>query len=405
MQKLPRPLRWLIISTVVGVLCGSASALFLTLLDLITKFRESQIWLLALLPIGGLLIGLLYHHFGRGHGQNLENGSGLLIDEIHDPKVAVISWRLAPLILLGTLLSHLFGGSAGREGTAVQMGGSIADQLARPLGLNADDRAILLMAGMSAGFGSVFGVPFAGSIFSLEVLSIGNLRWRACLECMLASFVAHYTTLAWGVHHTVYAQPMIPDFFWLLIPALACAGICFGLCARLFSWLSHQISALSMRWISYAPLRPMLGGTLLALCYWALHTTRYAGLGVPVIQETLQKPVLPQDWILKLTLTALTLGSGMKGGEVTPLFFIGATLGNSLGVILPISFSLLAAVGLVAVFAGAANIPLTCAIMACEIFGPKVGAIALFVCLISFLCSGHSGIYRTQRIGRAKFWR
>ncbi len=387
-------LRWILISILIGTLCGSASALFLSVLEETTKFREAHIWLLHFLPLGGLAVGLVYHFFGR----SVEGGNNLIIDEFHDP-VSVIPFRMAPLVLIGTILTHLFGGSAGREGTAVQMGGSIADQFTHIFNLNRDDRRTLLMAGMSGGFGSVFGVPFAGAIFGLEVLAVGRLHLWAIVECTISAFVAHYVTLAWGIHHTQYISPEIPmsaSPTWLYA---VFAGIAFGLAARIFAFFTDQIKALSKKIIPYLPLRAFVGGGIIAIVFFVLpQSVRYSGLGVPIIVDSLKTPLPLYDWLGKLLMTAATLGTGFKGGEVTPLLFVGATLGNALSHIIPLSLPLLAAIGFVGVFAGAANTPFACTIMAMELFGPNIFVYAALASFAAYAVSGHHGIYHIQHI-------
>jgi H+/Cl- antiporter ClcA len=382
----------------VGILAGTASAVLLASLEWATEVREAHVWLIALLPLAGLAVGLIYKHFG----QSVEAGNNLLLEEIHDPR-AVIPLRMTPLVLLGTAMSHLFGASAGREGTALQTGASLADQLTLPLGLGAQDRRILLMAGISAGFSSVFGTPLAGAIFGLEVLAIGKLRYDALVPCFLAAAVADRVTIAWGIHHTAYRIPLTPA---LSVPGFGCAivaGIAFGLAAMLFAKTTHSIASAAKRWIGYAPLRPFAGGVAVALAVFAVGTTRYIGLGIPTIVEAFAHPVRPWDFAGKFLFTAVTLGSGFKGGEVTPLFFIGATLGNALSHILPLPFPLLAGMGFCAVFAGAANTPLASTLMAMELFGGEAGIYAGIACVVSYLFSGHAGIYRAQRIGLSKY--
>lgn len=393
----PEVLRWLLIAVLVGVLSGTASAALLFLLDWATETREANRWIIALLPLAGLGVGLLYRAFGR----SVEAGNNLLLEEIHEPK-SVVPFRMTPLVLFGTTVSHLFGASVGREGTALQTGASLADQLSRPLRLGPEDRRIVLMAGMSGGFGSVFGTPLAGAVFGLEVLAIGKLRYDALLPCLVAAVVGDRVTHAWGAHHTVYSVPFIPPLDLTTLGATILAGIVFGFAGRLFAKLTHGIGQVFANTFRRAPVRPFVGGMLVALVVWATGSTRYLGLGIPTILDAFSGPLPWWDSGAKMLLTSLSIGSGFKGGEVTPLFFMGATLGNALSSILPLPLPLLAGMGFVAVFAGAANTPLASTLMAVEMFGPGAGIFAGIACVVSYLFSGHSGIYQAQRIGLSK---
>ncbi|MBC3541690.1 voltage-gated chloride channel family protein [Rufibacter sediminis] len=390
--------RWSGLALLVGALAGSASALFLVLLDWATEYRESHLWIIALLPVGGLLVGWMYHRWG----QEAQAGNNLLLQSIQTPSTKRIPWIMAPLVLIATVLTHLVGGSAGREGTAVQMGGAMADQLTPLFKLRPRDRKMLLICGVSAGFASVFGTPLAGAVFALEVFLLGQLRYNALVPSFLAAVVAHAVTTAWGVGHTQYPVVAAPALTFWTVGATLVAGISFALAARLFSWASHAVGDTFRKYIAYPPLRPVVGGAILALLIWLLGTTKYIGLGIPTIVASFAGPLPSYDFLLKLFLTALTLGCGFKGGEVTPLFFIGATLGNALFPWLPLPLEVLAAMGFVAVFAGAANTPLACTLMAMELFGTGCGIYAGLACVVAYLFSGHTGIYGAQVVENSK---
>ncbi len=378
-------------------MAGTASALLLVSLNWATTTREAHKWLIALLPFAGLGVGWVYWRWGTA----AERGNNLILDEIHVPQ-RTLPLRMTPLVLMGTFITHLFGGSAGREGTAVQTGASLADQLARPFKLEAHERRVLLMCGLAAGFGSVFGTPWAGAVFGIEVLAIGQIEWPALAPCMLAAFCADFVTRSWGIHHDLQQVGVVPALRAWPLAWTALAGIVFGLVAMAFAATSHRISAEFKKAFAWPPLRPFVGGIIVALAVFALHTTRYIGLGIPTIQAAFGPRHDPQDWLLKFLFTAVTLGAGFKGGEVTPLFFIGASLGNALAYILPLPAPLLAAMGFTAVFAGAANTPIASAFLAFELFGAEAGAYAALASVFSYLVSGHAGIYSSQRVVRGK---
>lgn len=392
--------RWTPVSALVGILAGSASALLLWSLDYATSVREAHPWMILLLgPVGGV-VGLLYKHFGA----SVEAGNNLILEQVHDP-TQTIPVRMTPLILLGTFLTHLFGGSAGREGTAIQTGASLADQLARPFRMGAHDRRILLMAGISAGFGSVFGTPLAGAVFGIEVLAIGRLSYDAILPCFLASFVADMVTRAWHIHHTLYVVSDTPPMTVERLLLAMVAGVAFGLCGMAFAKCTHWIQHTMRRHIANAPLRPVIGGVVVAAAVFGIgysHTKDFLGLGVPTIVAAFHGKLPVYYFAGKFLFTTVTLGTGFKGGEVTPLFYIGSTLGNALSNVLALPPSLLAGMGFVAVFAGAANTPIASTLMAVELFGAEAGAYAGIACVISYMFSGHSGIYHAQRVGKSK---
>jgi H+/Cl- antiporter ClcA len=390
--------KWLLAALVVGMLAGSASAIFLISLSWATDFRENNLWIIALLPLGGLAIGWIYHQYG----ESVVKGNNQLLEEFYNP-LKVIPLRMAPLVLVGTVLTHLFGGSAGREGTAVQMGGAIADQFTKWLKLPSHDRKILITMGVAAGFASVFGTPLAGAVFALEWLIVGRVRYESILPAFLAAYIGNYTCSSlWTVSHIHYTIPEVPglnvmNLFWI-IPA----GICFGITGRIFAKAIHYWGSVFFKNIPYPPLRPVIGGIIIATFVFLSGTTKYIGLGIPTIVDAFTEDLPWYDFLVKIGTTSLTLGAGFKGGEVTPLFYTGATLGNALAVIIPLPVALLAGMGFVAVFSGATNTPLACTLMGIELFGASSALYIGLACVVAYVFSGHAGIYHSQIIGSPK---
>jgi H+/Cl- antiporter ClcA len=389
-------LKWLLLAGIVGLLSGSASAFFLIALDWVTNYRETTSWIYYLLPVIGLLIGLLYHYLGK----TVERGNNQIIDEITEPQRR-LPWHMAPLVLIGTLLTHLGGGSAGREGTAVQMGGSLADQLNHIFPFNARDRKILLICGISGGFASVFGTPLAGTVFALEVYIIGRMRYEALIPSLFAAVIANIICSMWGAKHLHYSIQSITDISFQNLLIAVLAGVIFAFAGWLFNKLIPFLKGFFDK-ISYPPLRPFLGGVIVLIFLFSLNDFRLAGLGISTIVESFTMPQPSYLFLLKILLTSITLSSGFKGGEVTPLFFIGATLGSAISIFLPLPTDLLTAMGFVAVFAAAANTPLACVFMGIELFGSQHALFIAIACFIAYLFSGHSGIYSSQIIGSPK---
>ena len=411
LSGLAQLLRWTLLALPVAGVVGSAVALFLWVLDRMTQTHAAHPALLWGLPVAGLAVGWLYHHFGK----NSERGNNLIIDEIHEPGGGVPA-RMAPLVLLGTWVTHLFGGSAGREGTAVQMGGSLAHLLARWFRLGPEQVKILLLCGIASGFGAVFGTPLTGAIFAMEVLIIGRVNYQALVPVLVASVVGDAVCTAWGIHHTTYHLEVSPDaglrapIEWLLLLKVALAAMAFGLMARFFATLAHGIQRTLKRWVAYPPLRPFVGGLVVILMVHLLGSRDYLGLGVEastpggvsIVSSFEPGGATPWSWLWKTLFTTLTVGSGFKGGEVTPLFFIGSTLGHALALLLHEPVALFAALGFIAVFAGAANTPLACTLMGIELFGAHYAVYFGVACFVAYFFSGPSGIYSAQRLGVPK---
>jgi len=386
--------QWLSLGALVGVLCGAASALFLASLQLATDFRSAHESIVYALPLAGLLVGAVYERAGA----KIAGGNNLVIDTIHDdgPRLPL---RMAPMVLIGTVLTHLFGGSAGREGTAVQMGASLADALLHRLNLTGPLRRQLLAAGVAGGFGSVFGTPIAGTLFGLEFLVLGRIEYAALLPALTAAVIGDMTTRALGIGHSHYPAPATLPLSPLLLGKWLVFSLALSVATRAFVELTHLLKKQAALRVPRLPLRMFLGGLLLVVLWRLVGTSDYLGLGVPMILRSFSDPGLPPyAFALKIVFTAITLGAGFLGGEVTPLFFVGASLGNLLSRVLGLPLELGAGVGLAAVFAAAANTPLALSVMAVELLGGALFPHAVIVCVLCYLLSGQRGIYTAQRV-------
>lgn len=390
--------QWMWLGAAVGVACGVASAVFLILLERATDLRDSHELLVYTLPLAGACIGLVYERWGKP----IKGGNNLVLDTIHEdaPQVPL---RMAPMVLAGTVLTHVFGGSAGREGTAVQMGASLADWIAHRLRVTKETRRQLLAAGIAGGFGSVFGTPIAGTVFGLEVVAIGRIEYGAIVPALVASIVGDFVTRALGVSHTAYPQLAPVELTPFVLAKLCAIGVAMALATVAFVEATHRLKHLLEARIPRLPVRMFVGGLTVVAMWKLVGTSDYLGLGVPTIVRAFTDPQLPAyAFALKLVFTAVTLSAGFLGGEVTPLFFVGATLGSVLARLLGLPIELGAGVGLAAVFAAGANTPLALSIMAAELLGSAVLPHVMIVAVIAYVLSGHRGIYPAQRLVRRK---
>ena len=402
------------LAAIVGGFTGLAAALFLVLLQLATVAFTANQNLVFLLPIAGYSIGWVYLKFGG----SISRGTSLILDEIQTPQT-VIPFRLTPMILVSTVVTHLFGGSAGREGTVVQMGASLADKINLKLKkwtgweIQSDERRWLMIAGLGAGFAAAVGAPWAGAIFGIELVSSGKIHLRAARRnlflILTISLIAAWTAVAvtdiLQVRHTAWPRGLAPDPSMMRVLAMIPLGISFGLAARLFILTVRTIEGFFKR-LSFAPLRPLIGGLLLTGFYFGIGSFRYAGLGLSIIEEAIKTPASFWDPVAKTLATSLTVGSGFKGGEFIPLVFIGSTLGSALGSgagsiawlasPFPNAVAVFASAGFAAVFAGASKTPLACTVMAIELFGFEIAPFALIACYVSFATSGSRSLYNWQ---------
>jgi H+/Cl- antiporter ClcA len=397
-ERIPVLLRWLVLGALVGVASGLASAAFLIALDRATRFRVDHEIIVYALPVAGLVLGAIYERWG----QSIKAGNNLVLDTIHSD-APQIPLRMAPMVLVGTVLTHLFGGSAGREGTAVQMGASLSDAIAHRLGLRDEARRQLIAAGIAGGFGSVFGTPIAGTLFGLEVLWIGRIEYHALLPALVAALVGDAVTRACGVVHATYPVVGYHPLTALLALKWLAFGAAVAATSAVFVDLTHGLKKRLESHVPRLPVRMMLGGLAVVAMWRLVGSSDYLGLGVPTLLRAFEEPSLPAyAFAAKLVFTAVTLGAGFLGGEVTPLFFIGATLGAVLGRLLGIPIDLAAGVGMASVFAAAANTPLALSVMAVELLGASVLPHVVVVCVVAYLASGHRGIYPAQRLVRLK---
>lgn len=386
-----KKLKIYLLSLIGGSLAGAAASLFLFSLEYAQQLRNQNKWLLFLLPLAGILIGYLYSRYGSIAGR----GNNLIIDEIHRP-LKKTPGIMAPLVFLCSFISHLVGASVGREGAAVQMGASLTDQLGRWFTLSDSERRSLLIAGTGAGFGAALGTPVAGILFGMEVIHVGKLKVSALMESLLASIAALLITKLFGLHHVHFKTIAIPEISIKLIIGLVLLS---GLCA-FFAWLFvfsvHQLENLTRKYVPNLMIKGFVGGLFIFFFIWLEGSYLYSGLGIAQIQSAFLGEA--QAWwpVYKGFFTTLSVAFGFKGGEFVPLVYIGATSGSLLANFLQLSPSLFAALGFAAIFAGAANTPIACMVMAVELFGFHVTPFAIITCYLAYQMTPHHGLYGAQ---------
>lgn len=382
--------RWSVLALVVGAVSGILSASFIGALNWATTTREGTDWLIWMLPVTGLAVGATYHFLGRG----LERGSNLVIEQIHGGSEP-IPFRLTPLIFAASIVSHLGGASVGREGAAIQLAAGVTDPLSRQIRLSPSERSLMLIVAVAGAFGSVFGVPVAGAVFALEVQRVGRVRYEALVPAFVAAFTGDAVVRGLDVHHTRFPTMPALEFDAALAWRVVIFGIVAGVLAWLFVRLTHLVRDVSSRLVPWYPLRPMIGGALLAVLIVSLGWRDYSGLSMPLALEAMNGSAAGQ-WGTKFILTALSIGTGFVGGEFIPLFVIGALAGASFASLTGADIAVFALIGAVALLAGATNTPLACTILGLELFGG--GGLAFFAvaCVAAYATSGHTGIYHAQ---------
>ena len=384
-------LKWMAVGALVGGVGGFVGAAFHLGVSYATAVRQAHPWILYLLPVGGVVIAGLYK-LCRLEGK----GTNAVIESVHFGKS--VPTLLVPLIFVATVITHLLGGSAGREGAALQIGGGIGYRTGTLLRLGEKDLPLATLCGMSGVFAALFGTPLTATVFALEVISVGVLYYAGLLPCITASLTGYYIATVMGVEPTRFTVAM-PALTWPTLGLVTALAVGCALVSILFCRGLHITERLAERWLKNSFLRAAVGGLIIVLATLALGTTDYNGAGMDVIQRAVEQGQTDGwAWFLKLAFTAVTIGCGFKGGEVVPSFFVGATFGCAAGGLLGLPPSFAAAVGLVAVFCGAVNCPIASVILSVELFG--AGGMAYFAaaCAVSYLLSGYCGLYSSQTI-------
>ena len=384
-------IKWFMLSILSGIIIGIVISLFLKSLQFATSTRQSYPVIILLLPFGGALVSYLYLRYGKDSSK----GNNLIIERINKGE-ANIPFRMAPLVFFGTFITHLFGGSAGREGTGVQIGASICSKLSKILRLNEKDTTMIIISGVSSGFGVVFGTPIAGTIFGLEVSTVGKMRYEAIIPCLISSFIGNSIAKALKVHHSHYVMEVVSNSDYSIFYKVILCSILFGLVSKLFSELTGNLKKFFTKLIPKPYIKSFVGGCIVILIALVLKTQIYLGLSLDLLQDAFENNVIGYAFLIKLILTSITLATGFQGGEVTPLFVIGATLGNFLAPIINLPLSFLAGLGMIAVFCGGTKTPLASFAMGLELFGGGNIKYIFITCVISYVFAGKSGIYSSQ---------
>ena len=390
-------LQWILFAVVAGIVIGLVGTAFYHSMKFVTDLRGDFPLLILLLPVGGLSIVGLYHLFGA----KKDPGTNLVLSAIHSEDD--IPLRMAPLIFISTILTHLTGGSAGREGAALQIGGSIGNGISKLFRFEGKEQKVFIMCGMSAAFSAVFGTPLAAAVFSMEVVSVGIMHYSAFLPCVISSLIAHEIALALGAHPEHFLVTDIPDFS--LVPALEIAllaGLCAGI-SILFCLLLHGSGSFFTKTFKNPYVRVLAGSGILLTATLLIGNQDYNGAGMDVIEQCFAQGVPPYAFILKMLLTAVTLAVGFKGGEIVPTFFIGATFGCVFGSLTGLSPALCAAVGMGSVFCGVTNSPITSLLICFELFGFEGMPYYLLAIALSYVLSGYYGLYQSQKIVYSKY--
>lgn len=390
-------LKWIIFAIIVGVIVGLCGTAFYFALSLVTVLRTQNTWLIFLLPLGGVGIVAMYRIL---HNEK-DTGTNLVISAIHSDDELPL--RMAPLIFVSTLITHLFGGSAGREGAALQMGGSIGNALGKLFRFDDKDKHVMIMCGMSAAFSALFGTPMAAAILPMEMVSVGVMYYIALVPCVISSLVAHGIAYSFGVSNELFLIHYIPKFTIVSAIEISILAILCALVSILFCVLLHKSEDLYKRFFANPYIRAIAGGCIIIVLTLLVGNQDYNGTGINIISHCINGTVRPEAFLLKMIFTALTLGAGYKGGEIVPSFFTGSAFGCLFGNLLGFSPTLCTAVGMTAVFCGVTNCPITSLLISFELFGYDGMPYFLLATALSYMLSGYFGLYRSQKIVYSKY--
>lgn len=393
--------KWLLFACIIGLVCGGVGAAFHFAIEAVTELRIAQPWIIWLLPGAGALIVLLY----RWCGMEKDRGTNFVLMAVRENEP--LRLRTAPLIFIATVLTHLTGGSSGREGAALQLGGSISSKIGRWMGLDDKDSRVITMCGMSAAFAALFGTPLTAAIFSMEVVSVGVMYYAAIVPCVLASLIGTGVAGWFGIAPTAYKLLNVPGLGVGSALRVIGLGVLFALLAIFFCRLMHAAPKLYQKYLPRPVVRAAVGGGIvIALTYlvwlWAPGTYYYAGAGAHIIARAMVGEARPEAFFLKMLFTTVTLGAGFKGGEIVPVFFVGSTFGCVAAPLLGLSPSFGAGLGMVSVFCGVTNCPMTSLLLAFELFGGQGLPLFAIACAVSYMLSGYYGLYSEQKIVYSK---
>lgn len=389
--------KWVVFAVLTGSIVSLVSSVFYFVLSFVNIVREQNPWIIYLLPLAGVAIVAIYHFMKNDN----DGGTNLVISAVHSGDR--IPLRMTPSIFISTALTHLFGGSAGREGAALQIGGSIGNSLGKFFRFDEKDTHVVIMCGMSAAFSTLFGTPMAAAIFPMEMVSVGVMYYMALVPCVVSSLTAHGIAVLFGIagesfHVTDIPALSITPTLQVVLVAVLCAFLSIGFCGFL-----HRTEEMYKKLFKNRYLRILVGGFAVVLLTVLVGNNDYNGAGMHVIEHAVEGHVVPEAFLLKMLFTALTIGAGYKGGEIVPTFFVGATFGCLLGDFIGLSPSLCAAIGMVSLFCGVTNCPISTLLISFELFGYEGMPYYLLAVAFSYMLSGYSGLYRSQKIMYSKY--